>query len=54
MSLEHGAKPLTALAADPAGSRLVTGGLDYVVKYWDFNGMDLGRRSFRDMRPFER
>ncbi|XP_043189509.1 WD repeat-containing protein 70-like isoform X4 [Amphibalanus amphitrite] len=53
MSLEHGSKPVTALTADPAGSRVVTGALDYVVKYWDFNGMDLSRRSFRDMRPFE-
>ncbi|XP_037086952.1 gastrulation defective protein 1 homolog [Pollicipes pollicipes] len=53
LALEHGARPVTALAADPAGSRLVSGGLDYVLKYWDFNGMDVGRRCFREMRPFE-
>jgi len=53
ISLEHGSKPVSAMSVDPAGGRLVTGGLDYVVKYWDFNGMDRSLRSFRDVRPFD-
>ncbi|RMX49261.1 hypothetical protein pdam_00013566 [Pocillopora damicornis] len=44
---------VSALALDPSGSRLVTGGYDYEVKFWDFNAMDASRRAFRTLQPFE-
>ncbi|KAK2557772.1 WD repeat-containing protein 70 [Acropora cervicornis] len=45
--------PVSALALDPSGSRLVTGGYDFEVKFWDFNAMDASRRAFRTLQPFE-
>ncbi|KAI2800892.1 WD repeat-containing protein 70 [Blomia tropicalis] len=36
---------------DPNGARLVTGAIDYEVKYWDFQGMDSTLQSFRTIRP---
>lgn len=53
ISLDHGNKTVSALALDPSGSRLVTGGYDYEVKFWDFNAMDASRRAFRTLQPFE-
>lgn len=44
---------LSALALDPSGARLVTGGYDYDVKFWDFAGMDSSLQSFRNIRPCE-
>ncbi|ORZ14236.1 WD40-repeat-containing domain protein [Absidia repens] len=43
---------VSALALDPAGARLVTGGYDYDVKLWDFAGMDQTFRPFRSLNPF--
>jgi len=53
ISLDHGNKTVSALGLDPSGSRLVTGGYDYEVKFWDFNAMDASRRAFRTLQPFE-
>lgn len=53
ISLDHGNKTVSALALDPSGSRLVTGGYDFEVKFWDFNAMDASRRAFRTLQPFE-
>jgi WD repeat-containing protein 70 len=39
------------LALDPSGARLITGGYDYDVKFWDFAGMDSSLRPFRTIRP---
>lgn len=44
---------VSALALDPSGARLVTGGFDYNVKFWDFAGMDSSFKSFRQLRPCE-
>ncbi|CAO3667574.1 unnamed protein product [Rhizopus microsporus] len=33
-------RAVSALTLDPAGARLITGGYDYDVKFWDFAGMD--------------
>ncbi|CAM9789477.1 unnamed protein product [Chrysoparadoxa australica] len=46
-------KAVAALAADPSGARLASGGRDYKVKLYDFGGMDRGHRSFREMEPEE-
>lgn len=41
----------TALAINPKGSRLVTGGHDAEVRLWDFNGMTSEPNSFRRFTP---
>lgn len=51
LDLLHGTKAISALSVDPAGSRLVSGSIDYDVKYWDFQGMGFSRESFRSFRP---
>eukprot|EP00730_Choanoeca_flexa_P018636 TRINITY_DN9073_c0_g1_i1.p1 TRINITY_DN9073_c0_g1~~TRINITY_DN9073_c0_g1_i1.p1 ORF type:complete len:636 (+),score=134.05 TRINITY_DN9073_c0_g1_i1:136-1908(+) len=53
VTLQHGTKPVSALTLDPNGSRLVTGGYDYQLKLWDFNGMDAALRAFRSTEPHE-
>ncbi|GFR80244.1 WD repeat-containing protein 70 [Elysia marginata] len=50
---DHGQKTISALALDPSGARLVTGSIDFDVKFWDFAGMDLSLKSFRPLRPCE-
>ena len=51
--LREGAKTVAALALDPSGSRLASGGADNTVRLWDFGGMDRGARSFRSFEPEE-
>lgn len=53
VSLTHGTKSVSAMSVDAAGARLVTGSLDYDVKFWDFAGMDASLHSFRTLRPCE-
>uniref|UniRef100_A0A4W3GTT3 WD repeat-containing protein 70 n=1 Tax=Callorhinchus milii TaxID=7868 RepID=A0A4W3GTT3_CALMI len=42
---------VSALALDPSGARLVSGGYDYEVKLWDFAGMDSSVQAFRCLQP---
>lgn len=49
----HGERAVTSLAIEPSGTRLVSGGLDFEVKFWDFAGMDANMRSFRGLKPCE-
>ena len=51
--LVHGSKPISALALDPSGARVISGSVDYDLKFWDFAGMDPSLRSFRKLRPCE-
>jgi hypothetical protein len=51
--LKGHSKPVIALALDPAGARLITGGGDCTVRMWDFNGMDMSLKSFREITPWE-
>merc|ERR1719300_385146 len=51
--LQHGNRAISALAIDPSGARLVSGCINYEVKFWDFAGMDSSLRSFRSIRPCE-
>jgi len=53
IKLVHGDKAITALSLDPSGARVVSGGVDYDLKLWDFAGMDPSLRSFRKIRPCE-
>lgn len=45
---------VSALSLDPSGARLVSGGYEYDVKFWDFAGMDSSLRCFRTITPCER
>lgn len=51
--LRHGTKIVSALALDPNGARLVTGGYDFDVTLFDFAGMDASLQPFRSLRPCE-
>ena len=51
--MKGGSKAVSALEIDPSGARMVSGTHDYLVKYWDFNGMDQNLQSFRTLEPFE-
>ncbi|KAK3549848.1 hypothetical protein QTP86_015286, partial [Hemibagrus guttatus] len=53
ITLQHGTKTVSALALDPSGARLVTGGYDYDIKFWDFAGMDAALNAFRSLQPCE-
>ncbi|XP_067106527.1 WD repeat-containing protein 70 isoform X2 [Osmerus mordax] len=53
ISLQHGTKVVSALALDPSGARLVTGGYDFDVRFWDFAGMDAALQAFRSLQPCE-
>ncbi|MEQ2215839.1 WD repeat-containing protein 70, partial [Xenoophorus captivus] len=44
---------VSALGLDPSGARLVTGGYDYDVRFWDFAGMDQALLAFRSLQPCE-
>ncbi|KAJ3401446.1 hypothetical protein HDV05_000452, partial [Chytridiales sp. JEL 0842] len=49
ISLVDHRRTISALALDPAGSRLITGGRDCAVKMWDFHGMSAPFRPFLGM-----
>ncbi|XP_075901001.1 WD repeat-containing protein 70 [Nelusetta ayraudi] len=51
ITLQHGTKSVSALALDPSGARLVTGGYDYDVRFWDFAGMNQALQAFRSLQP---
>uniref|UniRef100_A0A6I8S7F5 WD repeat-containing protein 70 n=1 Tax=Xenopus tropicalis TaxID=8364 RepID=A0A6I8S7F5_XENTR len=53
ITLQHGTKTVSALGLDPSGARLVTGGFDYDVRFWDFAGMDASLQAFRSLQPCE-
>lgn len=53
ITLEHGSKTVMALALDPSGARLITGSVDFEIRFWDFAGMDSSLRSFRTLTPCE-
>ncbi|RMC16632.1 hypothetical protein DUI87_06570 [Hirundo rustica rustica] len=53
ITLQHGTKTVSALGLDPSGARLITGGYDYDVKFWDFAGMDASLQAFRSLQPCE-
>lgn len=53
LPLNHGTKAISSISMDPSGSRLVSGSIDYEVKYWDFQGMDVSHDSFRKFCPHD-
>jgi WD40 repeat protein len=46
-------KACTCISIEPAGNRLVTGSLDYLLKIYDFGGMDSRCRAFQSSEPAE-
>jgi hypothetical protein len=46
LALTGHTRAVTALDVEHSGSRVVTGGLDYMIRIYDFNGMK------SDMKPF--
>lgn len=53
VQLKGHTKGISALALDPSGARLLSGGLDYEIRFWDFNGMDSNLRPFKVIEPKE-
>ncbi|XP_055223890.2 ciliogenesis and planar polarity effector 1-like [Gorilla gorilla gorilla] len=53
ITLKHGTKTVSALDLDASGARLVTGGYDCDVKFWDFAGMDASFKAFQSLQPCE-
>ncbi|KAK7898645.1 hypothetical protein WMY93_019498 [Mugilogobius chulae] len=47
------AQKVSALGLDPSGARLVSGGYDFDVRFWDFAGMDQTLQAFRTLQPCE-
>lgn len=52
-SLKGHTKAVTALSVDAGGGRVATGGTDYMVRLYDFGGMDKHHRSFREFEVEE-
>eukprot|EP00435_Cladocopium_sp_Y103_P073918 s32_g45.t1 len=44
-------KAVTAIGLDPKGSRMIAGGLDGTLKFFDFHGMSEAKEAFRDLEP---
>ncbi|PVZ98975.1 hypothetical protein BB558_005021 [Smittium angustum] len=53
IKLKGHTRAVTALDWDASGSRLLTGGYDYLIKFWNFAAMDSSLRSFREIEPVE-
>ncbi|PFH33482.1 WD domain, G-beta repeat-containing protein [Besnoitia besnoiti] len=50
----HSPSVATALGLNPKANRMVTGGSDGVVRFWDFQGMTNRMRSYRQVTPVEK
>lgn len=44
---------MQAIAIDRQGLRMLTGGLDYQLKLWDFHTMNQAMRPYKDFKPFD-
>ena len=44
---------MSALAVDHTGSRVLSGSYDYMVRMYDFQGMNSRLQSFRQIEPSE-
>lgn len=51
--LEKHTRVVSGLTIDPSGSRIVSGGHDSQVAFWDFSGMGAIPRPFKILEPFE-
>ena len=46
-------KGVQALAIDREGTKMISGGLDYQLKIYDFDTMNQNLRPFKDFKPFD-
>ncbi|KAF8823098.1 WD domain, G-beta repeat-containing protein [Cardiosporidium cionae] len=53
VSIPSHSKMVTALTVNPKASRMITGGMDFQMRLWDFNGMTSSMCSFRQLEPNE-
>lgn len=51
--LDKHTRQVSGLTLDPAGTRLVSGGHDSLITFWDFAGMGAGTRAFKVLEPFD-
>lgn len=52
--LKDHTKPVSSISLDPSGTRMVTGGHDYLVKFYDFPSMSSDHlRAFKSLEPSE-
>ncbi|KAK5974235.1 Gastrulation defective protein 1 [Trichostrongylus colubriformis] len=51
--LVHSGKPVSALRFEPNGVRFASGGVDFQVKIFDFQKMDMSLRPAKDLMPCE-
>ncbi|EYC45952.1 hypothetical protein Y032_0413g998 [Ancylostoma ceylanicum] len=51
--LVHSGKPVSALRFEPNGVRFASGGVDYQVKVFDFQKMDMSLRADKELLPVE-
>ncbi|KJH53646.1 WD domain, G-beta repeat protein [Dictyocaulus viviparus] len=52
-TLIHSRKPVSALRFEPNGIRFASGGVDYQVKLFDFQKMDMSLRADKELTPCE-
>jgi len=53
VELEGHKRALQTIDLDRNGNRMISGGLDYILKIWDFPGMNRQHKSMREYKPFE-
>ena len=51
--IEGHSKMIETIDIDPIGNRMISGGLDFMLKLWDFSGMNKRLRSMREFKPFD-
>lgn len=51
--ISHGTQAISALRVEPPGVRFASGGLDYYVKLFDFQKMDMSMRYDKELLPAE-
>lgn len=51
--LKAHSKSVTAIALDPSGGRLITGGRDHQMYIWDFHTMDKRLHHYKKFEPIE-
>ena len=51
--LDSHEKSVQTLCINREGTKMVTGGLDYRMKIWDFTTMNRNLKPFKDFKPFD-
>jgi WD40 repeat protein len=51
--LEGHSKEIQTIDIDRSASRMITGGLDFLLKIWDLAGMNRKLRHQKEFKPFD-